>query len=599
MTMARFVRGAIVVFAVLGVLSGWAWGEGPGRLNNLVSELARFTDVPVAADSVVRFTNPREDWVYVSLDAEVPAGARVQVALPDGRVMADGANPEGMRFLPAGEQVLRVTGEGVATVRSIVVRSVAELQYSTVPATPSLKEQGPYDWAFLKAHVLPHVNTLIGSPTEEHIDEWIARGGKWLAGGGMPSKPQGRITAEEAFQAWLNNPGIQDPRLSGVIVDEFQGRQHPDYPAWIAAVRKLGSAEAFTSDHDAFYAYCGGPSMYTRPQTRELVRTVFDIGSYMVWERYLNEMPTLEQAQTFLDRQLGDEMKRWRETFPGCEKRMLTVAPIFTSVFSMDVQPEVDYKAWLDMQIGYYADNPAFDGLFGLQYLTSPYADEEVLRWACRLFRHYGIEGKTEPLSAQYGYTYALDHVSNPDFNDGLEGWTVEAASEGSVEAGYMERLANLEGRYWLRGGTPDAPAGNAFLKMKRDANRPNRVSQEIRNLKPGTLYSVKLISADWSDLAAGITEEKKLGLSLSVEGAETVADKGYQATANSATSFGAGEPFTGGKVAWFNHHRVVFRATAPTARLVLSDWLGDATGGPAGQEILCNFVQVQRSFDG
>ena len=43
------------------------------------------------------------------------------------------------------------------------------------------------------------------------------------------------------------------------------------------------------------------------------------------------------------------------------------------------------------------------------------------------------------------------------------------------------------------------------------------------------------------------------------------------------------------------NHHRIVFRAKASTARLTISDWADDETpGGPAGQEMLFHFIEVQ-----
>jgi len=35
------------------------------------------------------------------------------------------------------------------------------------------------------------------------------------------------LTASRAFDYWFRNPGFQDPRLSGLIADEFSGRQNP------------------------------------------------------------------------------------------------------------------------------------------------------------------------------------------------------------------------------------------------------------------------------------------------------------------------------------------------------------------------------------
>jgi len=44
--------------------------------------------------------------------------------------------------------------------------------------------------------------------------------------------------------------------------------------------------------------------------------------------------------------------------------------------------------------------------------------------------------------------------------------------------------------------------------------------------------------------------------------------------------------------------HKVVFRAQDETARLTLADWAGDRDpGGPVGEELIWNFVQVQPYF--
>ena len=42
-----------------------------------------------------------------------------------------------------------------------------------------------------------------------------------------------------------------------------------------------------------------------------------------------------------------------------------------------------------------------------------------------------------------------------------------------------------------------------------------------------------------------------------------------------------------------------MFRATGPSAQLTLSDWASPAdAGGPAGQELMFNYLQVQPCFE-
>ena len=258
----------------------------------------------------------------------------------------------------------------------------------------------------------------------------------------------------------------------------------------------------------------------------------------------------------------------------------------------------MNYKVWMDMQMQYLATHPQFDGLFGVHWWYSGAATEEILRWESALYRHYCIEGATDLLSRRYGWTYALPHVANPDFAEGLKGWTIEAAADGSVKPGYLERYACTEGRYWQRGQEPDEPSGNAYLWMKRQAHRPNRATQVVRDLVPGRLYSVQMITADYQDIRNGRSAEKRHAASLTIEGARTVAQGSYRSIAVRGSYMHPQLPFPNGP-AWFNHHRLMFRATQPTARLILSDWaFGQAAGGPEGQELMFNYVQLEPYFE-
>ena len=414
------------------------------RLNNLVSQLATEGPIASGAETTVTFTNPRPGWIFAAImfqpespktDVELHfnAGSGLE-SFSETSIVAPHIR-EGMWFLPAGDYEFRLRPGTDTAIASVNVRAIPELHYCRFPAEPVVEQYGEYDWDYLNAHVLPNVNTIVGNPSEEadaHITEWTRKGGKWIAYGSLPHDKG--LTAGQAFEYWSKNPGFTDPRLSGLIADEFQGRQNPLYPAWIEALRRMGQDPAL--EGKVFYGYCGGPGMYTRPQTRELVRTVFEAGYCMAWERYLHEMPTLEGAKALLDSHLGQEMAKWRAAFPDCQQQMVLVSGLFTHGLSLDVQPEVDYKVWMDMQMQYLATNPAFDGLFGLHWWNSQFADEETLRWMARLFRHYAIEGRTELLSEVLGYRYFPALIVNPDFAKGLDGWTADAAGAGgSVRA--------------------------------------------------------------------------------------------------------------------------------------------------------------------
>ena len=334
--------------------------------------------------------------------------------------------------------------------------------------------------------------------------------------------------------------------------------------------------------------------MFSRPEALQLLKKVIASDFFMAWERYHHEMPTEAEGRALMDRLLGVEIIKWKAAFPDLLPHLVMVLGTFMTGPELDVRPEVNYKVWMDMQMQYLATHPAFDGLYGLQWLYSGVASADILRWECAIYLHYCILGATDLLSNRYGWKYMLTHIANPDFVDGLAGWK----AEGNVTTRYLERFARLENRYWQRGVEPDEPSGNAFLLTRRDANHPNRVQQELKNLVPGKLYTVEAITADYQDIKAGRSAEKRDAVSITVEGATAVPELSYQSVPYRSAFPHPQLPFPNGP-AWLNHHRVAFRATKPTARLVLSDWARPTDpGGRPGQELMWNYIQVQPYYE-
>ncbi|MFQ6096544.1 MAG: hypothetical protein ACE5O2_02370, partial [Armatimonadota bacterium] len=277
---------------------------------------------------------------------------------------------------------------------------------------------------------------------------------------------------------------------------------------------------------------------------------------------------------------------------PRCERSMILCFGYMSAPpESLDADPSVDYKVWMDMQFQHVATDPAFFGLYGLMEYTCGYADEETVRWAARLYRHYGIEGNTRLLSDRYGFKYHPAHLKNPDFEEGTNGWTVEPAEDGSVEARRMNGLSWLEGRY------PRTRQGDTFLWMRRNRRRPNVVSQTIKNLKPGRLYSLRMFTADYRDLVAGNSVRRTHAISIRLDDVELLPRQCFQHVFPNCYSHRLG-PFDSKHRAWMNYHVRLFRARAKTAHISISDWASHAhPGGPVGQEIALNFVQVQPYF--
>lgn len=551
-------------------------GAQPVRLNNLVRELAR-------GSGEVAFENPREGWIHI---AAAP-GARLML---DGKQAPVTAAGESMQRLTPGRHTVKAAG-------AIRVHAIPETQFIRYPQEPAFPALGKFSWQWLKANVLSSVNTLATAAppgVDAELAEWTASGRRLISYGSLPHDRG--LTGPAAFEYWWRNRGFEDPRFSGLIADEFGGRQNPLYPAWIDGMRRLGEQAKGTGK--VFYAYTGGPGMFSRPEARQLVRTVIDSGFYMAWERYHHEMPTEAEGRALMERLLGREIVQWKRAFPDLLPHLVMVLGTFMSGPELNVQPDVNYKVWMDMQMQYLATHPEFDGLYGVQWWYSGAATEEILRWESALYRHYCIEGRTDLLSRQYGWTYSLGHVTNPDFVDGLRGWTAEPATEGSIEPGYLERYAIVQNRYWQRGVEPDEPSGNAYLRTRRQAARPNRVTQTLAHLEPGKLYTVELITADYQDIKAGRSAQKPHAVSIQVEGATVVPEHSYRSVPVRGNFQHPQLPFPNGP-AYTNHHRVAFRAGKAPVRLVLSDWASATEpGGEAGQELMWNYVQVEPYYE-
>jgi hypothetical protein len=561
---------------------GWP-GEFSGLKvrNNFVTELAALT-VPEGKEFIFQFSNPRDGWVFLSLSGDLTPGANVSF-LGESRTPRKEPSTcalEIMGLQKKGKLSVRITSGAGAT---LSVRTVPELAYTYYPCSPHIKEHGPLDWAFLERYVLPHINTIVtySGASEEELTGWHREGRQWLVNTSLPGLTGPPPKAEEVYRAWRNAPGLLDQRIGGLIVDEFTGASAEHYMAWNKALL-LFAIDLGNSYNKVFYAFCGDLYKQKDEGATAFCRNLARHGYRFVDEKYLRERPTEKEATEDLLWQLQISMRGWKEAYPGIESQLIyCLGDLTAPPESLNVDPSVDLKVYMDMQFHLLANDPTFWNLFGVMEYTSSYADEEIIRWAHRLFRHYCIEGSTERLTTD---PYKLTHVKNPDFEEGLEGWQVEAAEKESVGAGAMEGLSWLEGRY------PRVVQGDRYLRMTRNAKGPNRVSQTLVDLEPGRLYSLKLFSAAIQEL----DKPQRLSASIDLKGAERLDPWSFQSVFASCYSHTVG-PYDASHPAYMNYHRVVFRPKEAIVELVLSDWTSPTeAGGPIGQELAFNFVEVQ-----
>lgn len=547
---------------------------GGRALNNLVTGLLEAA--PANRESCV-FTNPRSGWVFLKAEAH---GGQASVRLDGQVVLTTSGIGETMRKLAAGPHTVSIEGGSGTSVRRLLVRAVPALVYCQFQADPHVHEQGPYDWAFLSKYVLPHCNTIIGGGDPAHrplVEQWRRQGGEWFITSGVAGSTEQSITADEAERFWAAKPGWRDPLYNGIIVDEFGGGDDPRFAGWTEALRRMAADPQYAGK--TFIPWCG--DLYNGQPSRRFARAVLDAGWPLSWEMYLPEQGDPPAARALLRRQ-ATEMRAWRAAQPGVEQHMIAcLGYLAAPPESLDGEPAVDYKVWMDMQFRHLATDPAWRGLYGVQEYLSSYCDEEYVRWAGRLYRHYCIEGRTEPLTKD---PYLMTHLRNPDFAGTLAGWTVRPAAPGTITTGRMPGYGYLEGRY------PRRAWGDRFMVMRRSAERPNVVSQLIRGLEPGRLYSLRLFVGDRRDMS----QQQRYALSVKLEGVVEDSKLSFVHVFPQCYGHSAG-PYNDDHKAWMNYHYRVFRATARQATITISDWATpQEPGGPAGQELMVNFVQVQ-----
>lgn len=579
-------RGAWVLAALTILGTGFSQASGGTVLNNFVTELLNVKGGKHTVHEEYSFTNPRKGWVFIRCTVRKGGGDKLSLSVDQSPDTADivhraeASEPlEAMRYLPSGEHKVYVRLTGGNMFEQLVVRTMPEILYANFGYYAHVKSYPKYDWAFLKRiGLLDNVNVIVGprgNAPQEYLTEWTRMGRRWIAECGVVGMRQ-KVSAEEAYKYWMSQAGLTQPGVSGVIADEFypQMRFYQSCAAWIETIPRIQRE----SKDRVFYPYVAGDAGWLKPLVEPLVRS----GVRFAYERYLHERPTESEAGRFLKSRLTDSMAVFNKYAPAAAQHAIIVLGLLCAPNeSLNKYPLANYKVYMDMQFNLLANDPEYKGLYGVMEYLSAYADEEYLRWAVKLYRHYCIEGKTEILSDD---PYALNHIDNPNFEAGTTSWQVSAAEAGSIITGSLIRYG------WLLGFYPEDRQGDTFLLMHRSKGRANSISQEIRNLTAGRYYSVKMFSGDKNHLGT----RAEHAVSINLDNVELVPRKCFREVFHNCYSHQA-FGFTDRNRAWFNYHFRVFRAKGKTARITITDWTSEKDpGGPIGQDLMINFIEIE-----
>jgi hypothetical protein len=611
---ARIVGRTLVYMSMIIVSADWwlataADAEivftGERKRNNLVSDLLEVVSVP-PGDHAFQFTRPREGWIFVS--ATCTEAGKLSLLL-DGK---DGGEPivlasvekaaaekqviEAVRCVSQGPHTIRLNGD--VPVEKLEVRAIPDLVHSGL-FNPAIKSYGPYDMQFLRKDVLPNITGLIVPSniqlSPEEIDDWHRQGKMFIAEVG---RGQREATADDLFQLYS---GFFErmPFLDAVIINEFgmNREPHPERRER-AAARHRPYEEAFRrmraddryKDKTVYNYFGGSANLVNFDDTGEtFCRTLVELNYPIALERYLFERSS-EQGSVDALQKFIDGISDWEAKVPGAKRNMLLSFGLFNAPpGGINKLPNVDYHVWMDQQMNVVATHTALADVGGINWWTSSQADEDSVRFVGQLYRHYGIEGRTDRLTRDPLFT---THLQYGDFEKELEGWTLHAAEEGNIDAKSFPRYGRIEGRYMGLGRPADPEhIGDTFLWMKRSAKGPNTFSQTIQDLEPGRLYLLKMFTCDYRDLvepqAKTPEQANRFRGQIAIDGVEVDRERSFR----EAYSSNPEPPIP----VWITYHWTIFRATATTAQLTVSDWDPDESpDGPFGQEQTFNFLELQ-----
>ena len=554
-------------------------------VNNLVSELMNARERGLLERRDLAFMNPRDGWCFFSVE-----GDAALVLEGDDKPLAtaksDGGAAEAMRLLPAGRHTLHVTGAPT----QVIVRAIPALVHNVYPTSPGIRPFGPHTWKRLAKYTLPNCNMIESQRLDvPECDEWLASGRHWMmnrtAAWLAAERDGGTFDGPEAiYQHWLKTPGFGTDKISGMQVDEYGA-------SWGGAkLTATARSVAMLAEDPQFAGKLWIPfaaGSFHSDGGRLFIKTTLAAGWPFSIERYIGEMPTEEEDREHVRTMLLAEAERWESTVPGCLRRAIfTLMYAYLPYCTTNRFPTIDFRAHLEMQMQVLATEPSYFGLWGVQPYRANYVDEEILHWMGMLLRHYAIEGRTDWLLRD---PYALEHVTDPDFAEGVKHWRTDPAEDGTIFGERLEGYGTLQGRY------PWASCGNTFLVMKRSSKAPNRFSRTIRGLTPGRVYSLKLITGDYDDLKEGKSQKKTHAVRITIAGAD-VLDDAFQYPFTSARG---PKPFTREHPFHMNYHWRRFRARGATAELTVSDWIGETDpAGPIGQQLMVNFIEIQPYLD-
>lgn len=582
------------------------------NLNNFVSILFSRKDIEVNGLKNISFVNPREGWIYIqATDSSAP----ITITLNDSNktiIALDKQNSSNntMRFLNKGNHLITINTSSNAVIKDLSIRTMPEIILCEYDA---YKLENTYDagaqwvdeyfertWAGTQ-RLLDVCNVILENFDEprsgngfrvgnnkaklNRITKWRGLGRKVIVNSDIPGTLNS-LPASEAYNVWTDSIGMKE--FDGIALDEYAHEKEKDVVFYENATERINTNKEFEGKR--LYAYSNA-AWDTHTKTAKLRKILKEGNHLFAPELYLREQRTEIKAKKNIVNSFG-WLSHWAQTDPEYISNMIVVLCTANAgertFYRQDTHANVDFKVYYDLQMNYMANDPAFFDVGGISSWVIRYTNKETLLWVAELYKHYCIEGKRNLLSEEYGYTYNLPYIKNPDFYEELNNWTVAEARNNSI------KIKNLPGWGYARGFCNEQPDGDTFVVMDIDSKKTNVISQTINNLIPGKLYSAEMFSADFEDIIAGKNIEKFNSVSLQISGAEVIDKLSYVKKAKSQHTMSPQFPSSGPNL---NFHYVIFKAQAETATVTIMDRPEKSVANKfaaSQKQVLFNFVQVQ-----
>lgn len=549
----------------------------PGkRLNEQVIEKV---NQKLSASAQVKFVQDRAGWIFLSLPSADKRAAVTMNGTPLVMRYFKG-NAETMRYLQPGEYTFAF--QNVKADDHVIIRRIPELFCYPLLRPLHISAEPACDMEYSEKYIFPNCNTfnvwgvpggsktikklngegtrIFGSvgyrvsnapKTPEELAEMFSRKAKWTT----------FLTLDEI--AFIDQPALIKNVVESLWLMSRNSEQTRYF--WIGFPDHAGQYPQMHQDFAAAVANMNGGK------------------GKVLMEAYASTQPTEAEADKYLRRKFVDSARFLNSAVPGINPYLNYCCSTFSQTVSWngDLHPDVDNKAFIDMQLHLLANSPELRDLGGIGLYNTSASDDDTTRFFFAAVRHYFLEGNRDRFADKFGYSYKPGHLENADFLQQGENWELNPAEKNSIR---FETIPGYGKKVQRRN-----MAGDSICVMTRSAKAPNQISQIARNLIPGKIYSFKVLVSDYKDVKENRPRPEEYAFEVKIQGAKIIKDRSYVFTDKRPEK--EKQPRT-------NVIKIVFEATAPTAEITLSDWKSaQKMGGSAGQQLSFNFVQLKPFF--